>query len=374
MKIAFIAGCLEPGQDGVGDYTRTLAAECVRRGHEVALLSLAEKEKIAEPTQSAFPTLRLTPAEWHADAGVRARCWLDEFQPDWVSLQFVPYSFDPRGFFHASIAPLSHVLGGARWRHVFFHEAWIGSQVGAPWKSRVFGWWQRRAVETLLRKLAPACVHTSTEYYRAALATLRQPATLLRMFGSVPREEAAPKPANWSNGADPALVCGHFGTLHPTWNVDAFLTDFAALATEQRRPAAFVAVGSLGYGTARFERIAAAWRDRIAFVAPGRRSTGELSAAFTRFDFAVTSVPWNILGKSSSAAALREHGLRVVVPDGGARPRFTNRAPNDAGEDEGFLPYFRDPKCLPAVLTKTAPRPGVAATAERFLADLHAGR
>jgi glycosyltransferase involved in cell wall biosynthesis len=374
MKIAFIAGCLEPGHDGVGDYTRTLAAECARRGHAVALVSLAEREKIGDAAPGEMPLLRLTTAEWRADGGRAVRRWLEAFAPDWASLQFVPYSFDPRGFFGASIAPLAHLLGGARWRHVFFHEVWIGSQAGAPLKARMFGAWQRRAVAALLRKLAPSCVHTSTAYYRAALVTLRQPASLLRMFGSVPRTADALSPRNRADVADAALVCGHFGTLHPGWNVDAFLADFATLAAEQRRPAALVAAGSLGYGEARFAQIAAAWKDRVTLVALGRLPAEELARVFARFDFAVTSVPWNILGKSSSAAALREHGLRVVVTEAGAPPRFTTRPIDDAGGDDGFVPYFRERTRLSAALAKTVPRPGAAATAERFLADLHASR
>jgi hypothetical protein len=40
MKILFLTGSLEPGKDGVGDYTRLLANECGERGHEVFLLGL----------------------------------------------------------------------------------------------------------------------------------------------------------------------------------------------------------------------------------------------------------------------------------------------------------------------------------------------
>ena len=32
MKIVFICGCLEPGKDGVGDYTRRLSAELIDHG------------------------------------------------------------------------------------------------------------------------------------------------------------------------------------------------------------------------------------------------------------------------------------------------------------------------------------------------------
>lgn len=368
MKIAFVTGCLEPGRDGVGDYTATLAAECVRRGHQVRLLSLAET---SSATASESPDrLRLVPTEWRADGGLAARRWLEAFAPDWVSLQFVPYSFDPRGFFAASIDPLANILSAASRRHVFFHEIWIGSQRGASLKARLSGWWQRRAVRMLLRRLAPARVHTSTAYYQLALAAIGQPAGRLCMFGSVPYLSRLPTPVLPSAVPPDGIVCGHFGTLHPDWVGDAFLSEFAALAALEHRSAALVAAGSLGYGGELFARIAERWNGRVACVALGRLDEPALAAAFARFDFAVTSVPWNILGKSSSAAALREHGVPVVVTAEGSAPRFTSARIDDAAEDPGFIPYFRGRSALQLALARTTPRPGVSAIADRFLADL----
>jgi hypothetical protein len=40
VKIVFLCASLEPGRDGVGDYTRHLASECVRRGHECTAIAL----------------------------------------------------------------------------------------------------------------------------------------------------------------------------------------------------------------------------------------------------------------------------------------------------------------------------------------------
>ena len=370
MKIAFVAGCLEPGHDGVGDYTATLATECVRRGHEVRLLSLAEK--VSMTASGSSDRLRLSPADWRQDGGAAARAWLDDFHPDWVSLQFVPYSFDPRGFFGASVESIGNIVGAAPRRHVFFHEIWIGSQRGASPKAWLSGWWQRRAVQALLRRIAPTCVHTSTAYYQSALAAIGQPVGRLRMFGSVPRPASIPAATLPSEIPTNALICGHFATLHPDWVPDPFLADLLALAARRRQPAVWVAVGSLGYGRERFAHTAERWKGRVTCVSLGRLDQPALAAAFSRFDFAVTSVPWNVLGKSSSSAALREHGLSVVVTTEGSAPRFTSARIDDAAEDPGFLPYFRDRSVLDWALTKTLPRPGVSATADRFLADLDA--
>lgn len=43
MKFLFICGSLEPGKNGVGDYTRRLAGECIRMGHDAMILALDER-------------------------------------------------------------------------------------------------------------------------------------------------------------------------------------------------------------------------------------------------------------------------------------------------------------------------------------------
>ncbi len=374
MRIALVTGCLEPGRDGVGDYTRTLAVECARRGHAVALLSIGESGQIAQsPGVESLAMSRMRRNDWRMDGGRAARRWLEAFKPDWASLQFVPYSLDPRGLFAASVDPLNETLGVAPRRQIFFHETWIGSQRGAAWKTRLIGWSQRRAFARMIRVIAPQRMHTSNDYYRAALATIGGRAEVLPMFGSVPvpADGVAPELPQGIDSA--ALVCGMFGTVHPNWEPDAFLADFAALAAERGRPAALVAAGSVGYGAALFEALAMRWRGRVTCVAAGRCSDDRLARLFARFDFAVTSVPWNILGKSSSTAALREHGVRVVVTAAGSPPRFTApRLDDPPAHDAGLVPYFREPTLLASALVKTPPRVGVAAVADEFLRSLNA--
>lgn len=374
MRIALIAGCLEPGQDGVGDYARRLATECERLGHQVALLSVAEKHSSGNPVAEPISTLRLTSAEWRGDGGQEARRWLDTFRPDWVSLQFVPYSFDPRGLFAASIGAFRTTLGGATNRHIFFHEIWIGSYQGAPLRARLTGFRQKKAVRRLLQAIEPRCVHTNTGYHRDALATIGQPARILPLFGNVPVPiPAAAAAAIALPGVDPAaLVCGMFGSLDPGWAAEKFLQDFAMLATSLGKPVALVAAGGLGLGAKRFNQIAEEWREKVACVAVGRCAEAELARLFARFDFGVTSVPWNIVGKSGSAAALREHGLRVVVTTAGSPPRFASSRIDGVDSDPGFVAYFRDRNSLPSALQRSRPQERAPIVAEQFLADLHA--
>jgi hypothetical protein len=369
MKIGFVTGSLVPGRDGVGDHVRMLAAECVRRGHEVALVALAEPEPI-EAADAAWPVLRLSAVETRADGGLRARAWLAEFAPEWTSLHFVPYAFQPRGLFAPVIPALAAVCGTARRRQIFFHETWIGMGAGARWRQRVIGWAQRRAVAELLRLVQPEIVHTSIGYYRAALATLGHAAQVRPMFGNV-GAPVAPRGATALPGVPAgALVAGMFGTVHPDWDSEIFLGEFAAFAAAHVRPAALVSVGVQRAGAGPFARVAAQARGRVACVALGEQVPDELARTFAGFDFAVSSTPWAMIGKSGSAAALREHGLRVVVTHAGAPPRFRCHAEELEPADDGLVPFFRDRTALGRALERTLPRAGVREFAAQFLASL----
>ena len=44
MKILFICGSTGRGHDGVGDYTRRLCAELIRRGEKIQILSLYDNQ------------------------------------------------------------------------------------------------------------------------------------------------------------------------------------------------------------------------------------------------------------------------------------------------------------------------------------------
>ncbi len=370
MRIVFIAGCLAPGRDGVGDYTRMLARECRRRGHTVALVALAEPHPVATSLveDAGMQVLRLTLDQ--AGDGRAVREWVQAFAPDVASLHAVPYSFHPRGFFGARVPLLSAALAPAARRHIFFHELWIGMARGAAWKERASGWWQRRAVEALLRSVAPDVVHTSNAYYQAALASIGREARVLPVFGSVPLPEGPVASVQWAEMPAGALVCGMFGSLHPNWASEPFVTDFAALANREGRSAVIAAAGGLRHGLEFFQRLKAQWAGRVSFVALGEQPVERLAEVFARFDFAVSASPWTLIGKSASAAGLREHGLGVVITNPGELPRFAWDAAAGEPGDSGLLPYFRERSLLTRVPARTVPRPGVAAAADVFLRDL----
>ena len=96
MRLAFLTSSLAPGRNGVGDYTRHLAAELDRQGHPCLAIGLADTETVLE--EGGTPVVRLAADRPWPERLLQARAALAGFAPDWVSLQFVAYAWHPRGY------------------------------------------------------------------------------------------------------------------------------------------------------------------------------------------------------------------------------------------------------------------------------------
>ena len=146
--------------DGVGDYTRRLAAELIFQGHECRLLAISDHQ-VTEPTEcdfgdayAAIQALRLPARESWPFRLQRAMDYRTQFSPDWVSWQIVIYGFDKRGLSFGLGRRLREVSGRVP-NHIMFHEIWIGEGDDAPLKHKLIGRLQRQIIKDVLRKLKP---------------------------------------------------------------------------------------------------------------------------------------------------------------------------------------------------------------------------
>ena len=103
MKILFLCGSIEPGKDGVGDYTRRLCGSLMREGHQAQILSLCDTQansflteiQVVEETEVLVK--RIPMASHHKQRLVWTQETLKDLAPDYISLQYVPYSFHHKG-------------------------------------------------------------------------------------------------------------------------------------------------------------------------------------------------------------------------------------------------------------------------------------
>jgi hypothetical protein len=315
MNLLFVCTSLQPGRDGVGDYTRLLASGCADAGHTCALLAINDEhatQPVRHETQRerghSFPALRLAPTQTWTERFQHAEAFVAAHPPDWLSWQIVPYGFHPKGILPDSAYEFTR-LGQGRNRQVMLHELWIGLSLGEPFKNRVYGFLQRRALEEFIRQLAPALIDTTNPAYRTALIRRGITPGILPLCGNIPVEPMPPAPggAEW--------VGGIFGTVHPQLDPHPCLDALSNAATAAKRSLRIVGFGRLGaHGDKLFAQLKTHYAGRIAFENLGERPSGEISRLLQSLDFGIGTHPWALIGKSGAVAAMLDHGLPVIVP------------------------------------------------------------
>lgn len=146
MKIALISNNLPPVIDGVGDYTDLLAAELSVRGVEVIMIcKIGIQAKSANENVKVFPVV----SQWDKKGFGRALEILQQQRPNYIFIQYVPYSFNMWGI------PLGLVgiIGAVRKIGLVcmvFHETYIRAKIW-PLQTLPVSLFQR----FLLKRIAP---------------------------------------------------------------------------------------------------------------------------------------------------------------------------------------------------------------------------
>ncbi|OOQ57071.1 glycosyltransferase family protein [Mucilaginibacter pedocola] len=327
LNIVFVCSSVEPGHDGVGDYTRRLAAALIQAGNQCAILSLNDRQ-VQSPvatTQQAdgadVPVMRLPASMPFEQRMAKAEWWVGAINPQWLSLQFVPFGYHSRGLKIGLSKLLSPLGKGRRW-HIMFHELWVGI---ATEETKKLHWWgaaQRMLIKSLIKNLKPAVIHTHTALYQTLLAQLGYTAQYLPLFGNIPVV------TNPKDGSLPQYKLDFvvFGSIHDRAPIDEFAAEAAAYAKKKNIP---VTLTIIGRGNAEQQRWATAWQNAGLTVAIlGELPAEEVSAVFSKADIGLSATALAVIGKSGSYAAMREHGLPVIsvskswTPRGVAKPEI----------------------------------------------------
>ena len=327
MRLAFFCSSLEPGRDGVGDYTRRLAAECIRQGHASVVVALNDLD-VRQPafeTQSvddiSLLVLRLPQGmPWSARLA-EARKWIGTFNPAWMSLQFVPFGYHPKGLCFGLGKKLSAMHPSAAWQ-IMFHELWLGLGAHSSLKHRLWGSLQRSIIRDLVRRLQPRVVHTQADPYQQALQRENIPASILPLFGNimyVPGDawfnHLAPLVAAAGEGQnrDRYYLAGVFGAVHPEWSARQTVDVLLPLVQRARKKLVLVFFGKSNLTPEVRNQLKETLPKEVAMIALGEKSNPEISQILQALDLGLATSPYQVIQKSGTVAAMLEHGLEVLV-------------------------------------------------------------
>jgi hypothetical protein len=314
MKVVFVCGCLEPGKDGVGDYVRRLSAELIRRGHYAGAIAFYDK-LISHPMDYSqqsddinVPVLRIPVATVNSQRLSLANTWITNFNPQWISLQYVPYSFHRKGVPFFLYKQLLHVGKSYNW-HVMFHEIWIGKNRFSV-KQAVYSWLQKRSIINLFRYIRPKVVHTHLPEYLNQLSKLSVPPKLLPLFSNI----AVYNTNNLVNSPNVFRV-GFFSQTQVEDCIIGFLERLKKLLEDRQITLEVLFIGGKN-GKANVAATVlkdhSTLKEQISLT--GFLEDVELSKALQTCDLGITSVYKHGLGKSGSVAAFIAHGVPVAAP------------------------------------------------------------
>lgn len=193
MKILFICGSLEPGKDGVGDYTRKLSIELCKLGSQVNIVAVRDKyTQVLQKRDLSESGLFSPITEIRIPAIISSNerkkvmsSLLENFSPDWLSIQYVGYSFDKRGIPLSFIKELKLLRIRAK-IHIMFHEIWQGESDESKLKDKLVGFFQKQSAKILVFILRIKVISTSNVYYQQCLKKAGIIAGKIPIFSNIP--------------------------------------------------------------------------------------------------------------------------------------------------------------------------------------------
>ena len=276
-------------------------------------------------------TMYRIPSAWSSSRRfLQAKVWLDEINPDWLSLQFVIYAFHPKGLPFGLGSKISGLVKGRR-LHVMFHEIWIGFTTISPMKHRILGFFQKRIIKNLLTSTDADLVSTSNGLYQAVLLNNNIESSILPLFSNIPlaaSDDAYQKEVLEQLNIGPGerhrwKIMGYFGSLYPDAALEHALEEELLCNDREEKSLAFIGFGRTDEnGLKEFRRLQNMFSERINFHHFGELPSERISQLMQIMDLGISCTPRQHLGKSGVFAAMKHHRLEVKTPQGSHIPEY----------------------------------------------------
>lgn len=314
MKILFVCGSIEPGHDGVGDYTRELAGALHSHGVEVMIVGLMDRSITGKKSESQISrgkkvkTLRLSAHLSDSERKVAYTELISEFDPDIISLQYVPYAFSAKGVPFNLPRFLKTRHEKPKW-HFMIHEAYVWHDL--RFKRKLLSRMQIFILKRLVRKLEPVEIQTSIPFYQNLLREISIKSDILGLFGNIeilPDHNSIKKP--------PVLQGLYFGAGPLSATFGKFSEGLKNYYLKKHEKINLVFCGRpdfrtkdfIDYLKKEFEGMS------IDIIEKGPLEPADLSASFLESHFGISRESDALIGKSGTAIAMLEHGMPIWVP------------------------------------------------------------
>lgn len=316
MKIIFVCSSLELGKDGVGDYTRRLAGELIRQGHNVGIVALHDsyidnfQHEIQIDQNSKINTLRLSSCIPWRGKKQRVKKFIDDFDSEWLSLQFVPYGFHKKGLPFLFPDFLVEIGGNRKW-HIMFHELWI---IPFSIKHRIIAQLQKKVIFLIVKKIAPIKITTSILFYKERLCNLN--VEILPLFGNIPlitnENLLLSKDASFEN----IFKVIHFGSFsEDELGFKRQIERIVLWANSLDKNIDFFICGrSEELKRRRIDMLVSDFKS-INVIDLDFQSPEQISKLFSSCDLGISRANALYAGKSGTTQAMIEHGLPVLLRD-----------------------------------------------------------
>jgi hypothetical protein len=308
MKILFICGSAEPGKDGVGDYTRRLCGELLRKGHQTLILSLCDNQAISfirdyqMVEKTTVIAYRIPELAINNQRFIWSQEILNKFKPDWISLQFVPYSYNSKGLPFWLPSFLKKLKGDHKW-HIMFHELWLGIDIESSFRHKCIGKLQQLIVKKIIHNTKPNFISTQNKLYQSFLKSHGYVAEILRICGNIPVTTIKNESIEFTQ-----FVL--FGTIHPGAPFKDFVDDLIIKSNRFKKPIKFVFIGKNGSELTTFTTILG--NCNIYYEVLGIQPEKIISQVLINSDFGISTTPYFQTEKSGIYAAYREHQINTI--------------------------------------------------------------
>src|SRR5690606_11690946 len=166
-----------------------------------------------------------------------ARDKINNFDPEWISLQYVPFSFQKKGLPFGFAKQLINLATNKKW-HIMFHELWVGMNREASLKFKLWGTLQEKIINDTILLLNPALINTQSRLQQSHLEEMGHQIDLLPLFSNF---EVLSKKQN-RNG-DETLRFLVFGSIHPGAPFQLFANDLAGYGEKNNKKIHFTFLG-----------------------------------------------------------------------------------------------------------------------------------